>query len=343
MQNLIVTDAGLAALINAQHSGTTPIVITHLKLGSAQWRADASATNLKNVTKTFDVQYGGTVDAHTIQVAAIDQSEEQYVAYEMGIFTKDGTLFAIATSDSDPIIQKHASSINEILCRIVVRSANDGDLQVGDGNLTFLVPQASETAAGIAQFATLDEVIAGVETGKVIAPATLVKFLQDYLKKTNYRRLPPGTIVNIATKDIEAPEGFLFCDGSLVPVKDFPTLAALGWLSYDDSREHLILPDWDGRVGETTNNPQKVGTTIEDSLPTISGKFDASTQYARNDTDTKLFVKSFKETSICQLGPQANDGWTYTVFLFDATRVNAKFNGNKIQPAVYLHRTLIAY
>lgn len=341
MQNLIVTDAGLAALINAQHSGTTPIVITHLKLGSEQWRADASATNLKNVTKTFDVQYGGAVDAHTIQVAAIDQSEDQYVAYEMGIFTKDGTLFAIATSDSDPIIQKHASSINEILCRIVVRSANDGDLQVGDGNLTFLVPQASETAAGIAQFATLDEVIAGVETGKVIAPATLKTMLETFWGS----KIPAGIILPWAGKSNKAPDGFLLLDGSKVSAEDFPRLAASKAFAVDGDGMMTLTAPPEGYALGFTQLAEKVMTIQDGKLPNITGYLHCLMYSNAKGVSGCIKQVNTAPSSEARPLPAANGvlpNFIYTGYQINASWSNPVFSDG-FKNAVLMTRAIVSY
>lgn len=379
MQNLIVTDAGLAALINAKHSGTTPITITQLKLGDSQWTADGSATALKNVTKTFEVQYGGTADPHTIQVAVIDQSEEQYKAYEMGIFTDQGILFAIATSSSEPIVEKFGSSIIEIICNVVVKSAEEGDIQIGSGDLTFLTPVATEKTSGIAQFATEEEVLAGEEDGKMVSPATLhqliaseeqgglieiasaeetqagkdntkaitPKTFADTLKSLGYRKMPAGTLISVLTKATVPPEGFLFLDGSKIPKADYPTLVALGIFS--EEGENLVLPNWDGRVGQTTNTPELVGTTIEDSVPNITGKFGVFVGVQDTLGDTFHYNWSSPWTSKLEVEDVPNfnevDHWTYREVGFDASYANSKYGkeGTKIQPAAFLHRTLIAY
>lgn len=205
-----------------------------------------------------------------------------------------------------------------------------------DKSLSETVKDATEDQKGIVELASSEEVTSGKDNTKAITPKTFA----DTLKSLGYRKMPAGTLISVLTKATVPPEGFLFLDGSKIPKADYPTLVALG--IFTEEEENLVLPNWDGRVGQTTNTPELVGTTIEDSVPNISGWADAIGYSNRSVFPNGVFSNSI-DVDYAVATKELNEKDGGESIYFEARDGNAKYIGEKVQPSVFLHRTLIAY
>ena len=107
--SMLITDAGIAEVINAEKNGTAPVVLTHVGLGTGQYEPTSDLTALKAEFKRLSTISGGAVGDNRIHVSVNDASNDAYTVYEVGIFTASGTLFAVAARKI-PIIQKAAVS-----------------------------------------------------------------------------------------------------------------------------------------------------------------------------------------------------------------------------------------
>ena len=169
--NIVLTNAGLQKIINAEQTGTAPVVISQIAFGSGQYTANASQIALQNEIKRLPVISGGTDNNHSIHVAAQDTSSDAYSVYEFGIFLSDGILFAIYSQTGTPILQKTISSVSQFECGIALQGVNVESISFGD--VSFSYPYASETNAGIAEIATTAEAQAGTDNTLIITPANL--------------------------------------------------------------------------------------------------------------------------------------------------------------------------
>lgn len=52
-EKILITDAGLAEIVNAENSGTAPVVLSHIAFGTGQYTATADLTALKAEFKRF--------------------------------------------------------------------------------------------------------------------------------------------------------------------------------------------------------------------------------------------------------------------------------------------------
>lgn len=84
--NIVLTNAGLQKIVNAEQTGTAPVVISQIAFGSGQYTANASQIALQNEIKRLPVISGGTDSSHSIHVAAQDASSDAYSVYEFGLF-----------------------------------------------------------------------------------------------------------------------------------------------------------------------------------------------------------------------------------------------------------------
>lgn len=109
--SIIVTDAGIQEVINAEHSGTAPVVLTQVGFGRGQYTPTHNQTALQDEFKRLPANAlaGGNVGDNTIYINARDTSNDAYTLYEFGVYTASGTLFAVC-SQNVPILQKAAGA-----------------------------------------------------------------------------------------------------------------------------------------------------------------------------------------------------------------------------------------
>lgn len=105
-----ITDAGIAEIINASHTGTDSVKIVSIGLGSGQYDIDTAQTALQDEFKRLTATASSNVSDKTIRVQATDTSSESYSVYELGLYTESGTLFAVY-SQTAPIIEKSSTSV----------------------------------------------------------------------------------------------------------------------------------------------------------------------------------------------------------------------------------------
>ena len=169
--NIVLTSAGLQKIVNAEQTGTAPVVISQIAFGSGQYTANASQIALQNEIKRLPVISGGTDNDKSIHVAAQDTSSDAYSVYEFGLFLSDGTLFAVYSQTGTPILQKTISSVAQFECGIALEGVNVQSISFGD--VSFSYPYATETNPGIAEIATTAEAQAGTDNTRILTPKAL--------------------------------------------------------------------------------------------------------------------------------------------------------------------------
>jgi hypothetical protein len=211
---LILTTAGKAAIVNANNTGTNPVVIDRVAIGSASWTPTAAATALNTEIKKITAIGGGTVADDTIHVTATDSTTDVYTVKEIGLYTDDDVLLAVY-SQSTAIITKGAATVALLAVDLVITGIPAGSVTVGD--TTFNYPQATQTVKGVAEIATTAEAQAGTDDERIITP----KKLQD-VTATDTRK---GVIELATTAEAEAGS-----DNSraVTPAKLFDALALFG-------------------------------------------------------------------------------------------------------------------
>jgi hypothetical protein len=168
--NFILTNAGKAAIVAANNTGTNPVTINRVGVGSASWTPTATATALNTEIKKISAIGGAAVADDTIHVTASDTSSDVYTVREIGLFLTDGTLLAVY-SQSAAIITKGAETVALIAADLVITGLPAGSVTVGD--VTFDYPQATETVKGVAEIATTAEAQAGTDDSRFLTPAKL--------------------------------------------------------------------------------------------------------------------------------------------------------------------------
>ena len=167
---LIVTDAGIAEVINAEASGTAPVKLSEVGLGTGKYTATTDQTALVSEFKRLDTVSGGGIGDNVIHVSVTDDSQEAYAVHEIGLFTESGTLFAVY-AQSQPIIQKAAASWMMLSLDIALVGVSADSITFGDTN--FVLPSATTETQGIVELATTTEVQAGTDTSRAVTPKGL--------------------------------------------------------------------------------------------------------------------------------------------------------------------------
>lgn len=169
--DMIVTTAGRQALINAAQTGTAPVTISHIGVGTGKYTATEGQTGLIAETKRLPIIEGGSAGDSYIHVAYQDASEDAYSVNEIGLFLDDGTLFAV-TSQATAILQKTATATALLVIDIAFTDVDVSALSFGD--VTYSNPGATTSNSGVVTLATPEEVAAGTNASKAVTPATLL-------------------------------------------------------------------------------------------------------------------------------------------------------------------------
>ncbi|WP_303713394.1 gp53-like domain-containing protein [Brevundimonas naejangsanensis] len=182
---ITITDAGRAALINAQNNGTVAFVLSEIGVSSQAIAGDlAGLTALPNERKRLATMAGDVVADDTLHVTIRDESADAYALRSFGLYASTGVLFAVY-SQADPILEKSAAAM--LLLAVDARLVALGTANVEFGPVGFTLPPASETVAGVVEIATDAEVDAGLDPWRVITVRTLKRAL--------------GALTNFALKD----------------------------------------------------------------------------------------------------------------------------------------------
>lgn len=172
--SIIVTDAGIEEVINAERTGTAPVVLTEVGFGTGQYTPTHDQTALHDEFKRLPANAlsGGNVGDNVIYINARDSSNDEYTLYEFGVYTASGTLFAVC-SQTVPIMQKAARAQAYLDIEFLLTNVNPASVTLGDTN--FFNPPATTETPGVVELATAAETIAGSASDKAVTPAGLIE------------------------------------------------------------------------------------------------------------------------------------------------------------------------
>jgi len=172
---ITITNAGRAALINAQNTGTNAFVLSQIGVSTQHIStALADLVTLPDERKRLGTMAGDVVSDDTLHVTIRDEGNDAYPMRAFGLYTSTGILFAVY-SQPDPIIEKSAAAmlLLAVDSKLVALSTD----QVEFGPVGFTLPPASETVAGITEVATDAETDAGTDNWRYITPRLLKRAL----------------------------------------------------------------------------------------------------------------------------------------------------------------------
>lgn len=285
----VITSAGLAALVNAEHNGTLPVKIAKFGLGTGNYTPTAEQTALQNKFKDIEALTGGDVGDNVIHVTMNDVSSDAYTVNEVGVYLEDGTLFAVSSQPVGAILQKAAGSQGMMSIDLVVQGGSS--VITIDGDTNFLNPPATTVTAGVVKLASLADIEAGIDGTKSTTPSSVFNFVKNYvttaidgLKKllraeiaaSCLAAMPIGTVVHYMGDTI--PEGFLLCNGASLSRTEYPELFdVIGTKCGSADSAHFSIPDMHHRFLEGTTVLSEIGKYIAEGLPNIPGSLEVWT------------------------------------------------------------------
>src|SRR4051794_34424510 len=92
---ITVTTAGHNALVNAQNTGTLPVLVSQIGVTATAFAPGVAMTALPGELKRLTTFAGQAVADDTVHVSIRDDSADAYSLRGFGLYLADGTLFAV--------------------------------------------------------------------------------------------------------------------------------------------------------------------------------------------------------------------------------------------------------
>ena len=159
--DIVLTTAGIQAVINAKETGTNAVTISEIGVGTGKYTPTKEQTQLQAQVKRMPILEGGQAGDNAIHVACKDDGPGSYEVFEFGLFLSDGTLFAVY-SQNVQIIEKQEKSNLLLAIDMKLEGVNAGNITFGDVSFSFTA--ATTTNAGIVELATDEETQAGTDS-----------------------------------------------------------------------------------------------------------------------------------------------------------------------------------
>ena len=164
-----ITDAGRAALVNADHTGTAARKIVQAGIATAPFTFDSGLQALPNELKRLDTISGETIATDTVHATIRDDSADQYTTYGFGLYLDNGVLLGTYCQPT-PIMEKAPVAILLLAVDLVFKELDVTALSFGD--TSFTNPPATTERPGVIELATQAEVDAGTDHARAITPKT---------------------------------------------------------------------------------------------------------------------------------------------------------------------------
>lgn len=167
---LVITAAGLDALVDAQNGDTESIRIDQVGLTEQAFDAAPTLEVLPGEFKRIGSVSGQSIAANVIHMTAQDVTADAYDLRGIALYLADGTLFA-TYGQADPLFRK--VSIASFLLAFDVAFSGDVASEISFGDASFLYPPATETVKGVAEIATEEETAIGADDVRMVTPRKL--------------------------------------------------------------------------------------------------------------------------------------------------------------------------
>lgn len=171
---LILTTAGRDALINAQSTGVSNVVIASIGLSATQTALSAATLVIPDEFKRIAGVGGQVVAPETFYVAATDTSADTYSVRTVGLYLSDGVLLG-GYSQEAVLLEKAAPAMGVIEASVRLTEPLAAVIDFTGGGWDN--PPASETVEGVIRLATQAEVASGTNATRAVTPKWLKALL----------------------------------------------------------------------------------------------------------------------------------------------------------------------
>lgn len=220
-----LTDAGLNAALDADANGLT-LSLTQIGIGSGQYAPLATRTALQTEIARYPLS-GGDVESNskTLRFSAILESVTTQQAFEVGLFTSTGVLFAVAsTTGTDPLILVTANIAFVGSFGLVVSEIPPGSVTVvTDPNAALavaLMAQHTTHANPHPQYTLLTQFLAAIQSIQerlsIMEMTFIINFInQSIVPALNAQRSYVGQIEHVGVAMTAAQFSAAKADGSV--------------------------------------------------------------------------------------------------------------------------------
>lgn len=167
---LHITDAGRAALIAGDHTGTNARKVLQVGFANAPFDFNAGLQALPNELKRVSTIAGENIAADTIHVTIRDDGPDQFKLYGFGLYLDNGVLLG-TYCQATPIMEKSPVALLLLAVDVVFKSLDVTALTFGDANFTN--PPATTLRQGVVELATDQETQDGTDNQRAVTPAGL--------------------------------------------------------------------------------------------------------------------------------------------------------------------------
>ena len=205
---MLITDAGLEAIINAQEGGTDAILIESIGLTDTPFVMAPTLTAIPGQFRVIETVSGQAVAESIIHVVAYDPAPVTYDVTGFGLFDGDGVLIAVYSAAEDPILSKAELATSLFAMDIVLSADVAAVIEFGDA--LFLNPPATEVTAGVAEISDNAEADAGVNDATMMTPKKVKRRIDAAIAAAIF----PGFIAMWSGAIVNIPAGWRLCDGT---------------------------------------------------------------------------------------------------------------------------------
>ena len=173
MPDLLITDAGLAAAIDANNNGLS-LELQSVVVADGRYDPVGTQTALVGTSLTTVNFSAGRLSGSQLTLNALFVGASGFTGYEIGIFDSNGVLFAVASDGvgGDALLTKTTNVNLAWQLTILLSRVPSGSVTVSP-SITIAVENATETQRGIAELATQDETNTGTDDERIVTPLKL--------------------------------------------------------------------------------------------------------------------------------------------------------------------------
>lgn len=180
---MLITDAGLEAIVNAQEGGTDAILIETIGLTATPFVMAPTLTALPGQFRVIETVSGQAVAENIIHVVAYDPAPITYDVTGFGLYDGDGVLIAVYSAAADPILSKAELATSLFAMDIALSADVAAVIEFGDA--LFLNPPATESVMGVAEIADNAEADGGIDDSRIMSPKKVKRVLDAAVTALN--------------------------------------------------------------------------------------------------------------------------------------------------------------